>query len=48
MKKLSAGTCLGNDGRVYVKIAPKLDGRITCIDNVQNSAIKIDSTQIKK
>lgn len=34
MKNLTSGTCIGPDGKLYIKIAPRADGRIVCLDNL--------------
>lgn len=36
MKNLTTGTCVGPDGKLYIKIAPKTDGRIVCLDNLED------------
>ena len=33
MQKLKTGTFMGNDARMYTKIAPKVDGRIQELKN---------------
>ena len=36
LKKLKVGMHQEDDGKMYVTIAPKIDGRITCLDDMTN------------
>ena len=43
LKKFKVGMHSEEDGKMYVKISPKTDRRITCIDDMQNLPEKIEN-----